>query len=143
MNSLHMLYAEWFFPVLIAYLAVVLTYFIYCSFREFNPRAFKLLLATVTMALMVFYFVLPVPAQVQNSFVHLEDAFQSNNSKYNGIYSSITKHQICQNGYVTAYEYFVLKNSFHKDIALTVKIQGNLNGSIRRADNNTYKSICN
>lgn len=137
-----MLYTEWFFPLLLTYLSCGMTYLVYRSFHLYNAKAVKLFALTILAGLIVFYFVIPVPVKIQDSFVQFEQAFNRENDGYNGVYTELSKRDVCKNGYLTAFGFFILKNSFRKDQELTFKVQGYLSGAPYEGNTTPYQYIC-
>lgn len=137
-----MLYTHWAFLILMVYMAGGLTYIIYSKLPTYNVKAIKLFALTIAGGLLLFYFVIPVPVKVQDSFVQAVHNIKRENKAFNDIHTQLTMRDVCKNKYLNAYGYFHLKNSFVKDQEEAFKIQRQLSFSPYERNSKSHKYIC-
>lgn len=136
------MYAVWFFPLLLMYLAVAPTYYIYRKLPIHNKTALPLLIGTVTVYLLLFYFVFPVPAKVQHDYLSQLKGLQESNEGFNSINTMLTKKEVCRDGRLNGFEYFLLEKSLNDDVDMLMKKQHSVMFSTDRTNTNAIK-ICN
>ena len=137
-----LLYTHWTFLILIVYIAASITYIIYNRLPTFNVKAIKLFALTILGGLILFYFVIPVPVKVQDSFVQAVHNVKKENKAFNDIHIQLTLRNVCKNKHLNAYGYFNLKNSFTKDQEDAFKIQKQLSFSPYARNSKPHKYIC-
>lgn len=139
------MYAAWFFPLLIMYLAVAPTYYIYRKLpihTIYSKTALYLLIGTVTVYLLLFYFIFPVPAKVQHDFLSQLKGLQESNEGFNSINTMLTKKEVCRDGRLNGFEYFMLEKSLNDDVDILMKKQHSVMFSTDHTNTNAIK-ICN
>lgn len=135
------MYSAWFIPLLVMFLTIAPTYYVYRKMHLYNKKAFLMLIATVSIYLLMFYFVLPVPSNKQHDFLAQLKGLQESNENFTRIYTTLTKNEICRDGRLNGFEYFLLQKSLNKDIDLFFEKQKSIIFSTDSA-NTSAVDIC-
>lgn len=141
-NLNQMLYTHWIFLILAVYVSGGFTYLIYRKLPTYNGKAVKLFALTTAGGLLLFYFIIPVPVKVQDSFIQTVQSIKNENKAFKDTYIQLTKLDVCKYKHLNAYGYFRLKNSFIKDQEDAFKIQNYLSFSPYEHNSQPYKYIC-
>lgn len=100
-----------------------------------------MLIGTVLIYLFLFYFVFTVPAKEQHQFLNQLKGLQESNESFNSTNTVLTKREVCRDGRLTGFEYFLLQKSVNKDVDLLFKNQQSIIFSTDSEDSSAF-DIC-
>ncbi|MFL1616220.1 hypothetical protein GHT89_16620 [Acinetobacter baumannii] len=136
-----MMYGDWF--IILLYMFLGISPLILLRPKILNQkRFFSILFGVVSLVLILFYFVIPVPDSVQEREIKFIQGFKANNNAPKMLNLELAMEQVCGAGYLKAYQYFILVNAFRLDSEIAFKSQKILTFGGNEDFSYTEKKIC-
>lgn len=123
---IELLYTDFFFAMALTFMAGALTYLVMKYQFSINAKSMKLFAATILFGLFLFYFVIPVPATVQAGFIQIVREMKQDNKAFKPLYTQAAQRELCSDGYLNAYRFFLIKEGYWKDFDAALEKQGSL-----------------
>lgn len=147
-NAVRILYADWFIPIILVYIALALNYLFVRSLSntthyQIFKRHLTIHFIIFLIFLILFYFFIPVNSKIQNDFVNTVENYEINNKEFNGVFFRLNLIYFCEDAVINSYEYYSLKKALRVDFQNAFDKQKTFVVSpIDTSQNNTLKNIC-